>query len=84
MPATYNTVCQRVQLAQQFHDSAKEEFKICHNLVHEQHLQQQGWAAVIANLEDNIVSFTRRSEIFQKGFDDYMSERDSYLTFLQK
>ncbi|KAK5646238.1 hypothetical protein RI129_004702 [Pyrocoelia pectoralis] len=83
MPATYNTVCQRTQLAQQFHESAREELKICQNLVHEQHLQQQGWAAVIANLEDNILSFTKRSEIFQKGFEDYMNERESFLKFLQ-
>ncbi|KAB0797111.1 hypothetical protein PPYR_08105 [Photinus pyralis] len=83
MPATYHTVCQRTQLAQQFHESAKEELKICQNLVHEQHLQQQGWAAVIANLEDNILSFTKRSEIFQKGFEDYMNERETFLKFLQ-
>ncbi|KAK4880673.1 hypothetical protein RN001_008819 [Aquatica leii] len=83
MPATYNTVSQRAQLAQQFYDSGREELKICQNLVHEQHLQQQGWAAVIANLEDNIVSFTKRSEIFQKGFEDYMNERESYLKFLE-
>ncbi|KAF5307853.1 hypothetical protein FQR65_LT06585 [Abscondita terminalis] len=83
MPATYNSVCQRTHLAQQFYESAREELKICQNLVHEQHLQQQGWAAVIANLEDNIVSFTKRSEIFQKGFKDYMNERESYLKFLE-
>ena len=37
---------------QQFHDYAKEEYHHCELLVHEQHLQHQGWAAVIANLED--------------------------------
>ncbi|KAF5305192.1 hypothetical protein FQA39_LY09280 [Lamprigera yunnana] len=83
MPATYNTVCQRAQLAQQFYESAREELKICQNLVHEQHLQQQGWAAVIANLEDNIISFTKRSEIFQRGFSEYINDRESYLKFLE-
>lgn len=38
--------------SQQFHDIAKERLKLCECLVHDQHLQHQGWAAVIANLED--------------------------------
>jgi len=84
MPATYNTVCQRAQLAQLFHESAKEEIKICQNLVHEQHLQQQGWAAVIANLEDSIAEFTKRTDLFQKIFDDYVNEREPYVKFLQQ
>ena len=39
-------------LFQQFNDVGKEEMRICEKLVHDQHLQHQGWAAVIANLED--------------------------------
>ena len=41
-----------VNVMQQFHDVAKEELRMCEHLVHDQHLQHQGWAAVIANLED--------------------------------
>lgn len=37
---------------QQFRDVDEEELKACERLVHDQHLQQQGWAAVVANLED--------------------------------
>lgn len=84
MPAMYTTVCHRALLAQQFYDVAKEQVKICERLVHDQHLQQQGWAAVIANLEDITVEFRKRSEIFRKNFNDYMSERESYMTFLQQ
>jgi hypothetical protein len=42
MPDTYTTVVARVQLAQQFCDHAREQTRACENLVHDQHLQQQG------------------------------------------
>jgi len=37
---------------QQFSDVGRDEYKVCERLVHDQHLQHQGWAAVIANLDD--------------------------------
>ena len=37
---------------QQFQDVDGEELRACERLIHDQHLQQQGWAAVVANLED--------------------------------
>lgn len=39
-------------LFQQFQDVDTEELRACERLIHDQHLQQQGWAAVVANLED--------------------------------
>lgn len=84
MPATYSTVVARAQLAQQFCELAKEQTKICEKLVHDQHLQQQGWAAVVANLEDITAEFKVRSERFQLSFKQYMDMRASYLEFLQK
>lgn len=39
-------------LLQQFQDVDTEELRACERLIHDQHLQQQGWAAVVANLED--------------------------------
>ncbi|KAJ8306226.1 hypothetical protein KUTeg_016771, partial [Tegillarca granosa] len=52
MPPAYETVVSRAQLALQIQDVDKEELRACEHLVHDQHLQQQGWAAVVANLED--------------------------------
>jgi len=37
---------------QQFSDVGRDEYRVCERLVHDQHLQHQGWAAVIANLDD--------------------------------
>ncbi|XP_063842262.1 uncharacterized protein LOC135089997 isoform X2 [Scylla paramamosain] len=42
MPATYNSVVARTQLAQQFYEHASEVTRMCRQLVHNQHLQQQG------------------------------------------
>lgn len=39
-------------MLQQFQDVDTEELRACERLIHDQHLQQQGWAAVVANLED--------------------------------
>lgn len=42
MPATYNTVVARAQLAQQFCELSRDQTRVCERLVHDQHLQQQG------------------------------------------
>lgn len=42
LPANYNTVYNRAQLAQKIYEKAKDEIRICETLVYEQHLQQQG------------------------------------------
>ncbi|KAF2878808.1 hypothetical protein ILUMI_27364 [Ignelater luminosus] len=82
MPATYNTVCQRTTLAQQFYESATELTKTCENIVHEQHMQHQGYAAAVANYQDTISDFRIRTEAFQKRFSDFLDERASYLKLL--
>lgn len=84
MPASYSTVVSRSQLAQEFCELAREQSKICEKLVHDQHLQQQGWAAVVANLEDITAEFKARSERFRNSFQQYNDMRESYLDFLQK
>lgn len=48
LPAEYKTVVLRAQLAQSFHDLGREELSLCDKLVHEQHLQHQGWMAVVS------------------------------------
>lgn len=44
----------------------KEEVEACEKLVHDQHLQQQGWAAVVANLEDITRSVLSAKETYWK------------------
>ncbi|XP_033736937.1 RB1-inducible coiled-coil protein 1-like [Pecten maximus] len=78
LPPAYATVVSRAQLALQIHDVDKEEMKACEKLVHDQHLQQQGWAAVVANLEDITSALRQRSEIFMTAYQEYLCQREDY------
>lgn len=83
MPATFSTIENRARLAQQFYELDKEQTKVCERLVFDQHLQQQGWAAVVANLEDIVAEFKKRAEKFEKIFEKHIKEHDSYLGSLK-
>ncbi|KAF3420679.1 hypothetical protein E2986_02240 [Frieseomelitta varia] len=83
MPATYQTLISRAQLAQQCCGLAREQTRICEKLVHDQHLQQQGWAAVVANLEDITQMFQSRSDLLEQSFAIYQSERQHFVELLQ-
>ncbi|XP_067677327.1 RB1-inducible coiled-coil protein 1-like isoform X2 [Haliotis asinina] len=82
MPPAYETVVSRTQLSVQFRDVDEEELKACERLVHDQHLQQQGWAAVVANLEDITSALRQRWELFQEAYDNYLTDRQGYLNTL--
>lgn len=84
MPATYQTLIARAQLAQQCCGLAREQTRICERLVHDQHLQQQGWAAVVANLEDITQMFQSRADLLQQSFAVYLSERQRHMELLEK
>jgi RB1-inducible coiled-coil protein 1 len=59
-------VVARVQLAQQFYETGREITRVCEQLVHDQHMQQQGWSAVVANLEDVMTDFKGRTQLFEQ------------------
>ncbi|XP_054712123.1 RB1-inducible coiled-coil protein 1-like [Uloborus diversus] len=70
-------------LAQKFADAAVNGRRECDELVHGQHLQQQGWAAVIANLEDAKDSLMKRWSYFQEMFQKYLANRSGYKEIIQ-
>lgn len=84
LPATYQTLVARAQLAQQCCALARDQTRICERLVHDQHLQQQGWAAVVANLEDITQTFQSRAEMLQQNFAIYLTERQQHMDLLAK
>ncbi|XP_052868836.1 RB1-inducible coiled-coil protein 1 isoform X2 [Anopheles cruzii] len=83
LPVSYQTVVARTQLAAKICEMAREEFKRCEALVHEQHLQQQGWAAVVANMEDTVKEFTERCENFFRYYDEHLRAREEQSDILQ-
>jgi RB1-inducible coiled-coil protein 1 len=84
LPATYQTVVRRAQLAQRIYELGKDELKNCDSLVHEQHLQHQGWMAVIANLEDITDDFQKRCNECDKVFRDHIDRRLEYKEYLER
>uniref|UniRef100_A0A8D8EZ07 RB1-inducible coiled-coil protein 1 n=1 Tax=Culex pipiens TaxID=7175 RepID=A0A8D8EZ07_CULPI len=82
LPATYNTVVTRSLLAQQICEMAKEEAKTCETLIHEQHLQQQGWAAVVANMEDSVMEFQERVSDFYRRYEEHRQRFTEHMEIL--
>ncbi|XP_071802766.1 RB1-inducible coiled-coil protein 1-like [Asterias amurensis] len=79
LPHSYSAVVARTQLALQFHDLAKENLRLCEGLVHDQHLQQQGWMAVVANLEDITSAFEQRAVAFKQSMKEFLEDRPQLL-----
>lgn len=73
----------RATLAQNLSDLGKEIFRDIELLVHDQHLQQQGWAAAVANLEDTASSFQEQSLVFQREYQSHLEVRDEHLAVLE-
>ncbi|EDW67071.2 early endosome antigen 1 isoform X1 [Drosophila virilis] len=82
-PAVLETVRQRATLAQRLRELGRKEELLCERLVHEQHLQQQGWSAVVANMEDLTSEFSERFHNFCLAFDRHLEQRESYLELLR-
>lgn len=73
----------RAALALEIYEKAKEITALSEKLVYEQHLQQQGWSAVIANMEDLIDMFRNRYTTFYNDFSNHITRRTEYLDFLK-
>lgn len=82
LPATYATVVTRAALAQKMYELAKEEAKTCETLVHEQHLQQQGWAAVVANMEDMVNEFQEKVAKFNQRYEEHRQQYKDHMGIL--
>lgn len=84
MQPAYNTVVSRAELSKQLHEMAAQQLLVCERLVHDQHLQHQGWAAVVANLEDITNAFINSSSILENSLTDFIAKRSKYVDMLTK
>ncbi|XP_058121010.1 RB1-inducible coiled-coil protein 1 isoform X2 [Anopheles coustani] len=82
LPVCYPTVVSRAQLAQKICEMGREELRRCEALVHEQHLQQQGWAAVVANMEDTVKEFQERCEDFSRFYEEQIRLHEEQMDIL--
>ena len=75
LPDAQSTVAVRASLAQEYVRAACDQIRICESLIHDQHLQHQGWQAVVANLEDTALALRKRTENLVKIYGRYLEER---------
>ncbi|XP_065686883.1 RB1-inducible coiled-coil protein 1 isoform X2 [Patagioenas fasciata] len=76
MPAVFHTVASRTQLAVEMYEVAKKLCSFCEGLVHDEHLQHQGWAAIMANLEDCTYSYKKLLFKFENVYSSYLQSID--------
>ncbi|CAH2104840.1 unnamed protein product [Euphydryas editha] len=82
LPRNLDTIMSCANLAIQFSNLAHDVSRSCDQLVHEQHLQHQGWAAVVANLEDIYAEFCERSKSFKEAFRKHRLKKEEYHDLL--
>lgn len=56
----------------------------CERLVHDEHLQHQGWAAIMANLEDCTISYQKLLVKFETSYLNYQHDLEEIKTKLSK
>lgn len=84
MEPNFNTVVSRNEMAIQLYENDSQIYHRCKQLVHDQHLQQQSWASVVANLEDLVQSFENKSRKVELLYQDILRNKSAYLKLLEK
>uniref|UniRef100_A0A8C7FH06 RB1-inducible coiled-coil protein 1 n=1 Tax=Oncorhynchus kisutch TaxID=8019 RepID=A0A8C7FH06_ONCKI len=84
MPAVFHTVASRTQLAVEMFEVAKKLCSFCERLVHDEHLQHQGWAAIMANLDDCTLSYQKLLWKFDTAYINYQQEFEDIKLKLTK
>ncbi|XP_071347270.1 RB1-inducible coiled-coil protein 1 [Trachinotus anak] len=84
MPAVFHTVASRTQLALEMFEVAKKLCSFCERLVHDEHLQHQGWAAIMANLDDCTLSYQKLLVKFDTSYANYQHDLEEIKVKLTK
>ncbi|XP_054483145.1 RB1-inducible coiled-coil protein 1 isoform X2 [Anoplopoma fimbria] len=84
MPAVFHTVASRTQLALEMFEVAKKLCSFCERLVHDEHLQHQGWAAIMANLDDCTLSYQKLLVKFDMSYINYQRDLEAIKVKLSK
>ena len=75
---TQSTVAIRASLAQEYVKASSAQTRSCETLIHDQHLQHQGWLAVVANLEDLATDIQKQLGRMESNYNSYLSRREEY------
>ncbi|KAJ7412454.1 RB1-inducible coiled-coil protein 1 [Willisornis vidua] len=64
------------KIRKEMYEVAKKLCSFCEGLVHDEHLQHQGWAAIMANLEDCTYSYQKLLFKFENVYSSYLQSID--------
>lgn len=84
MQPSLDTLVARTELATDLQNQAIGKKETCEKLVHDQHLQQQGWAAVTANLEDLTRAFKNKAEMLLAAISEFTKREDNHKALLKQ
>lgn len=82
MQPSLDTLVARTELAADLSQKAIKEREICERLIYDQHLQQQGWAAVTANLDDLTKAFKSKAEMLMLAFEEFIKDKQNHEKLL--
>lgn len=74
----------RSELLQEMFEVANKLCSFCERLVHDEHLQHQGWAAIMANLDDCTQSYQRLLSKFNISYTNYQHDLEEIKVKLSK
>ena len=77
------SVTRRTALAQEFVKASQEQIAYCERVIHDQHLQHQGWLAVVANVEDTASELLKKNGKMVSNFRDYLERREEYREMVE-
>lgn len=83
MEPSYQTVIARTELAKQICDISNQIVRDCEKLIHDQHLQHQGWQAVVANLEDVVSIFKGSWHALEGQISQFFQQKSQNESFLE-
>lgn len=69
---------------QEMFEVAKKLSSFCERLVHDEHLQHQGWAAIMANLDDCTLSYQKLLMKFETAYTNYQHDLEEIKVKLTK
>lgn len=84
MQPSLDTLVARTELASDLSREANKQREICAKLIYDQHLQQQGWAAVTANLDDLTRAFKNKAEMLMLAFEEFIKNKPDYEKLLHE
>ena len=70
--------------AKEYVKVSREQARVCESHILDQHLQHQGWAAALANLEDSVTALEKRFSRFKETYGAYLDKREHYQEVIDK